>query len=213
MLPTMNAETKKFELAALPYDYAALEPYLDARTLEIHHSKHHQAYVDKLNAALVDQAGLGGKTLEELLGNLAIVPGAVRSAVQNNGGGHYNHTFFWEIMIPGGSKESAGELGQAIIGTFGSVEEFKKIFTQAAIGRFGSGWAWLAWQDNKLVVYSTANQDNPLQQGGKPILTLDVWEHAYYLKYQNRRPEYIEAWWSAVNWTKANEIYSAAKQN
>lgn len=211
MLPAMNQQTKKFELPVLPYDYAALEPVIDARTMEIHHGKHHQSYVDKLNAALEGQPGLAGKTLEELLTNPTGAPEAASLAIHNNGGGHFNHTFFWEIMIHGGSKEPMGELGQAIKDTFGGFDEFKKTFTQAATTRFGSGWAWLVWQDGKLAVYSTANQDSPLQQGGKPVLTLDVWEHAYYLKYQNRRPEYIEAWWSIVNWDKVNEIYLKSK--
>jgi len=211
MLPTMNQETKKFELPALSYDYAALEPVIDAQTMAIHHGKHHQAYVDKLNAALEGQPGLTGKTLEELLTNPTGAPEAVSMAIHNNGGGHFNHTLFWEMMVPGGSKEPVGELSAALAETFGSFDEFKKTFTQAATTQFGSGWAWLAFQGGKLMVYSTANQDNTLRQGGKPVLTLDVWEHAYYLKYQNRRPEYIEAWWNVVNWDKANEFYLAAK--
>ena len=167
MLLTKNSQTKKFELPALPYDYAALEPAIDSRTMAIHHSKHHQAYVEKLNAALEGQADLAGKTIEELLGNLAAIPESIRTAVQNNGGGHYNHTLFWELMIPQGSKEPVGELGAAIKDAFGSFDEFKKIFTQAAVGRFGSGWAWLALHAGKLTISSTPNQDSPIMQNDK----------------------------------------------
>lgn len=202
----------KFELPKLPYDYAALEPVIDSRTMEIHHTKHHQGYVDKLNAALEGQADLVGKSLDELLTNLAVLPENIRTAVQNNGGGHYNHALFWEIMGPGAGGEASGELAAAIAQTFGDFNQFKQQFTQAALGRFGSGWVWLALKAGKLVIYSTANQDNPLMQGDKPVLGLDVWEHAYYLKYQNRRPEYVEAWWGVVNWAKVNEIYLASNK-
>lgn len=211
-----------FTLPALPYDYAALEPVIDKETMTIHHTKHHQAYVDKLNAALAGAPDLANKTIEELLGNLAAVPEAIRGAVQNNGGGHFNHSLFWEIMAPlpaGGSVGEpvvlgnglkpfpTGDLATAIMNSFGDFTKFQEAFTQAAMNRFGSGWAWLAVKNGTLVVYSTANQDNPLMQGDKAILGLDVWEHAYYLKYQNRRPDYITAWWNVVNWNKANEIY------
>lgn len=206
-----------FTLPALPYDYAALEPVIDSQTMTIHHTKHHQGYVDKLNAALEGQADLANKSIEELLGNLAAVPEAIRTAVQNNGGGHYNHSLFWQIMAPpptgGSGGEPTGDLAVAINSAFGDFTKFKETFTQAAISRFGSGWAWLALKAGQLAVYSTANQDSPLMQGDKAILGLDVWEHAYYLKYQNRRPDYITAWWGVVNWTKVNEVYLSAKQN
>ena len=203
-----------FTLPTLPYDYAALEPVIDKETMTIHHTKHHQAYVDKLNAALAVAPDLANKTLEELLSSLASVPEAIRGAVQNNGGGYFNHSLFWQIGAPADSAgEPVGDLAAAINGVFGDFIKFKEIFTQAAMNRFGSGWAWLAVKGGNLVVYSTANQDNPLMQGDKAILGLDVWEHAYYLKYQNRRPDYITAWWNVVNWAKANEIYLSTKQN
>ena len=203
-----------FTLPTLPYDYAALEPVIDKETMTIHHTKHHQAYVDKLNAALAVAPDLANKTLEELLSSLASVPEAIRGAVQNNGGGYFNHSLFWQIMAPADSAgEPVGDLAAAINGVFGDFIKFKEIFTQAAMNRFGSGWAWLAVKGGNLIIYSTANQDNPLMQGDKAILGLDVWEHAYYLKYQNRRPDYITAWWNVVNWAKANEIYLSTKQN
>lgn len=207
MLKLYNEQSKKFELPALPYAYDALAPTIDARTMEIHHGKHHQGYVDKLNAALEKHPELVGKPLEELLGNLSAVPEDIRAAVQNNGGGHYNHSLFWEIMSPGAGGEPSGELGAVITQSFGDFTKFKEEFSAAAANRFGSGWAWLTIKAGKLAVYSTANQDNPIMQGDKPILGLDVWEHAYYLNYQNRRPDYIAAWWGLVNWVKANEIY------
>lgn len=194
-----------FELPSLGYDFAALEPYIDARTMEIHHDKHHAAYVEKLNAALKDSPDLQSKTIEQLLSGLESLPEGVRTAVKNNGGGHHNHTLFWESMKLGGAKEPGGKLAEAMSAAFGSFEEFKAKLTEAAVGRFGSGWAWLVKNGDKLEIYSTANQDSPLTDGKIPLLGLDVWEHAYYLKYQNRRPEYIEAWWSVVNWGVVSE--------
>jgi Fe-Mn family superoxide dismutase len=185
-----------FSLPELGYDYNALEPYIDAQTMEIHYTKHHNAYVTKLNEALQKTPAWQNKSIEELLNNLKDVPDDIRTAVQNNGGGHHNHSLFWEVMKPGGSKD----IPEVITKTFGAADEFKTKFTDAGITRFGSGWAWLVRNGEQLEIYSTANQDSPLTEGKKPILGLDVWEHAYYLKYQNRRPEYIEAWWNVVNW-------------
>lgn len=185
-----------FKLPELGYSFDALEPYIDGRTMEIHHGKHHAAYVEKLNAALKDYPDLQSKTIEQLLSDIKTIPEDIRTAVQNNGGGHHNHSLFWESMKPGGSQN----VPEGIIKTFGSVDDFKAKLTEAAISRFGSGWAWLVSSGDKLEVYSTANQDSPLMEGRTSILGLDVWEHAYYLKYQNRRPDYIEAWWSVVNW-------------
>lgn len=202
-----------FQLPALPYAYDALEPHIDARTMEIHHSKHHNTYVNNLNAAIENQPALQNKSIEEILRNLDQVPESVRTAVQNNGGGHANHSLFWEIMTPGGSSQPTGELADAINAAFGSFEAFKDQFSKAAAGRFGSGWAWLAvTPEGKLAVYSTANQDSPLSKGDTPILGIDVWEHAYYLKYQNRRPEYINAFFNVINWDKVAEKYAAAKK-
>lgn len=189
-----------FSLPELGYSFDALEPHIDAKTMEIHHDKHHAAYVAKLNEALDKAPELKDKTVEELLAGIKDVPEAVRTAVQNNGGGHHNHSLFWETMKPATTHDAHSHLGKAIVKTFGSRENFKAKFTDAAVGRFGSGWAWLASQGGQLEIYSTANQDSPLMEGKTPILGLDVWEHAYYLKYQNRRPEYIEAWWNVVNW-------------
>ncbi|UCF36607.1 MAG: superoxide dismutase, partial [Acidobacteriota bacterium] len=179
-----------------------LEPYIDQRTMEIHHGKHHNAYVTNLNKALESAPELAGKGIEELLANhLAIVPEAIRTAVRNNGGGHYNHTLFWQLMSPNGGGEPTGDLAKAVNSSFGSFSEFKQKFATAGATRFGSGWAWLTRSDSGVLeVSSTANQDCPVSEGKLPILGLDVWEHAYYLKYQNRRPDYIEAWWSVVNW-------------
>lgn len=188
-----------FSLPNLGYGYDALEPYIDKQTMEIHHTKHHQAYVDKLNGAVKD-TDWADKTIEEILANINQLPEEIRTAVRNNGGGHHNHTLFWESMKPGDTNAPAGQLEDALTKTFGSIDSFKDKLTEAAIGRFGSGWAWLVSSDGKLEVYSTANQDSPLMDGKMPILGLDVWEHAYYLKYQNRRPEYIENWWHTVNW-------------
>ena len=197
---------------SLPYAFDALEPYIDAKTMEIHHDKHHAAYVTNLNKALEGQPGLEKLSVEALLGQLSSVPENIRTAVRNNGGGHLNHSLFWNLMKKGGGGEPSGDLGNAIKSGFGSFAEFKAKFSQAAMGRFGSGWAWLVLRDGKLAVESTANQDNPLLDGGKAFFGLDVWEHAYYLKYQNRRVEYVEAWWSVVNWAQAADNYAAAKK-
>lgn len=188
-------------LPKLPYEYGALEPHIDAKTMEIHYTKHHQAYIDKLNAA-VEGTALAEKPAEELLSNLLVVPEAQRIIVRNHGGGHANHSLFWKVMSPSGGGKPEGELAQAIERDLGGFEKFKELFTQAAIGRFGSGWAWLSWDssNSKLLVESTANQDTPLMDGRQPLLGLDVWEHAYYLKYQNRRPEYISAFYNVINW-------------
>ncbi|ROL55785.1 superoxide dismutase [Bacteroidetes/Chlorobi group bacterium Naka2016] len=200
----------KFELPSLPYPYDALEPFIDKWTMELHHTKHHQGYVNNLNKA-IEGTELAGKSLEELLKMASKVPAAVR----NNGGGHWNHTFFWNIMKPNGGGTPKGELADAINSTFGSFENFKKVFYDAAMGRFGSGWAWLLMSNGKLVVSSTPNQDNPLMDlaevKGIPILGIDVWEHAYYLKYQNRRNEYIENWWNVVNWDAVENNFKMNK--
>jgi Fe-Mn family superoxide dismutase len=202
-----KSNMSKFELPALSYPYDALEPYIDKATMEIHHTKHHQAYVNNLNKA-IEGTELEGKTLDEMFSMMSKLPAAVR----NNGGGHWNHDLFWKIMKPGGSKQPEGKLADAINSAFGSFDDFKKKFSEAAISRFGSGWAWLVVADGKLVITSTPNQDNPLMDvadvKGTPILGLDVWEHAYYLKYQNRRPEYVENWWNVVNWDVVAEYYS-----
>ncbi len=200
-----------YELPPLPYDYAALEPYIDARTMEIHHTKHHQAYVTKVNAALEAHAQLAGKPIEQVLREISEVPEDIRQAVINNGGGHANHTLFWQIMGPGKGGEPRGPLADDINRTFGTFDKFQDTFSNAAATRFGSGWAWLVLDNGQLKVYSTANQDSPLMSGHQPILGLDVWEHAYYLKYQNRRPEYIQAWWNVVNWDKVAELYEQAR--
>ncbi|MBL8236651.1 MAG: superoxide dismutase [Bryobacterales bacterium] len=202
-----------FELPALPYADNALEPYIDEQTMIIHRTKHHNAYVTNLNNAVAGDAALEGKTLEQLLeNNLAIVPEAKKGAVRNNGGGHLNHSLFWQIMAPagqGGGGEPIGQLGAAINATFGSYDNFKTQFKAAAIGRFGSGWAWLAKKaDGTLEITSTPNQDTPLMDGKTAIIGLDVWEHAYYLKYQNLRPNYVDAFWSVVNWNQAEAIYN-----
>ena len=198
------------ELPNLPYAYDALEPHIDARTMEIHHSKHHAGYVAKLNAALDKHPDLQQKSVEELIAGIATVPDDIRTAVRNNGGGHANHSLFWTVMGPGGGGDPAGSLGDAIAATFGDFASFKKTFADAAATRFGSGWAWLVAGEGKLEVLSSANQDSPLMDGKTPILGLDVWEHAYYLKYQNRRPDYIEAWWSVVNWDEVAKRLAAA---
>lgn len=189
-----------FELPPLPYAADALEPYIDAQTMTIHHDKHHQAYVNNLNAAIEKHPELAGKSLEDLLKDLNAVPEDIRTAVRNNGGGAWNHSMFWEIMGPNAGGKPGGELGQAIDSAFGSFDAFKSEFEKAATTRFGSGWAWLVRGGNGLSVVSTANQDNPMSEGMTPIMGIDVWEHAYYLKYQNRRPEYIANWWNVVNW-------------
>jgi Fe-Mn family superoxide dismutase len=201
------------ELPALPYAFDALEPYIDAKTMEIHHDKHHAAYVTNLNKALESVADLQKKPLGDLIANLSAVPEAVRTAVQNNGGGHWNHSMFWKIMKKGGGGDAKGPVADAINAAFGSFADFKTKFNAAAMGRFGSGWAWLHFdKDGKLVISSTPNQDNPIMAGGRPVMGLDVWEHAYYLKYQNRRAEYVEAWWSVVNWDEVNANFQAAKK-
>jgi Fe-Mn family superoxide dismutase len=190
-----------FTLPPLPYDYAALEPHIDETTMRIHHDKHHAAYVNNLNAALEGQAALRGKTIEAILADLEMVPDTIRMAVRNNGGGHYNHTIFWEMMTPGGAKQPGGALAKSLDAAFGSFAAFKEQFAKAGATRFGSGWAWLTMDTaGKLQVESTPNQDTPLSAGRTPLLGCDVWEHAYYLKYQNRRPDYMAAWWNVVNW-------------
>jgi Fe-Mn family superoxide dismutase len=198
-------------LPPLPYPFDALEPHIDAKTMEIHHDKHHGAYVNNLNKALEGHAELQELPVEELLARIGNVPEAVRTAVRNNGGGHLNHSMFWKVMKKGGGGEPSGDLADAIKRTFGSFGDFRKAFAQAATSRFGSGWAWLLVRGGKLTVESTANQDNPVMDGGKPVFGLDVWEHAYYLKYQNRRPDYIEAWWNAVNWAQVADNFAQAK--
>jgi Fe-Mn family superoxide dismutase len=198
------------ELIPLPYPKNALEPHIDAATVEIHHDKHHQAYVNNLNNAIKGNAELEAKTSEELIKNLNAVPENIRAAVRNNAGGDVNHTLFWQIMTPGGPKEPGGKLADAIKATFGSFDEFKAKFEDAGVKRFGSGWVWLVMDGSgKLQIVSTPNQDNPVSDGLKPILGNDVWEHAYYLKYQNRRPDYLKAWWNVVNWAEAAKYYPA----
>ena len=201
-----------FTLPPLPYSFDALEPYIDAKTMEIHHDKHHNAYVTNLNKALESAPDLGKLSIEDLCAQIGKVPENIRTAVRNNGGGHLNHSMFWKLMKKGGGGEPSGDLGGAINSAFGSFADFKTKFAAAGATRFGSGWAWLLLRDGKLAIESTANQDNPVMDGGKPILGLDVWEHAYYLKYQNRRPDYIEAWWNTVNWSQAADNYAAAKK-
>ena len=197
-------------LPKLPYDYDALEPTIDAKTMEIHHSKHHQAYIDNLNKAIAGKADLESKSIEALISNLNAVPEDIRNVVRNNGGGHANHSFFWKLMGPKAGGEPVGTLAEAIKG-LGGFATLKEKFETAGKTRFGSGWAWLALdKGGKLEVYSTANQDSPLMEGKKPILGVDVWEHAYYLKYQNRRPDYLAAFWSVINWHAAEENYKAA---
>ncbi len=201
-----------FELPKLPYAYNALEPHIDEQTMTIHHTKHHQGYVTKANAALEGHSDLASKSVEELMAMLDQVPEAIRTAVRNNGGGHANHSLFWEIMAPNGGGEPTGELASAINSTFGSFDNFKEQFKSAATGRFGSGWAWLVVdKSGMLSITSTPNQDSPISQGLTPILGIDVWEHAYYLKYQNLRASYIDAWWNVVNWPKVAELYASAR--
>jgi Fe-Mn family superoxide dismutase len=200
-----------YTLPALPYAYNALEPHIDARTMEIHHTKHHQAYINNVNKALEAHPELAAKSVEDLVRGLASVPEAIRGVVRNNGGGHANHCLFWTVMSPTGGGKPTGALGEAINATFGSFENFQTQLNQAATTRFGSGWAWLSVDHGKLVVESTPNQDSPLSEGRTPILGLDVWEHAYYLNYQNRRPDYITAFWNVVNWANVAERFAAAK--
>ncbi|WP_054948921.1 superoxide dismutase [Numidum massiliense] len=201
----------KHELPALPYDYNALEPHIDEQTMRIHHDRHHGTYVNNLNNALEGHADLEAKSLDDLLVSLDSVPENIRTAVRNNGGGHSNHTFFWQILSPNGGGAPTGTLADAINDTFGSFDAFKEKFAAAAAGRFGSGWAWLIVDNGKLAITSTPNQDTPIMDGLTPILGLDVWEHAYYLKYQNKRPEYIKAFWNVVNWDEVSKRYDAAK--
>jgi superoxide dismutase, Fe-Mn family len=195
------------ELPPLPYDFAALEPHIDAQTMQIHHGKHHQAYVNNLNAALEKHTDLQKMSAEELLRNLGSVPEDIRPAVRNNGGGHVNHTMFWKMMAPNAGGPPSGGVAEAIKASFGGFDSFKEQFAKAGVSRFGSGWAWLIDNNGKLSIESTANQDNPISDGKKPILGIDVWEHAYYLKYQNRRPDYITAWWNVVNWAEVNRLF------
>ena len=199
-----------FELPPLPYGYDALEPYIDAQTMQIHHDKHHQAYTDKLNAALEKYPDLQSKSVEELLKDLDSVPEEIRPAVRNHGGGYFNHSLFWLMMKKGGGGEPEGDLAEAIRGEFGSFAAFKEQFSTAAATVFGSGWAWLVMdKSGELAIVTTPNQDSPVSTGQRPLLALDVWEHAYYLKYQNRRPEYIENWWQVVNWDQVEENFKA----
>jgi len=200
-----------YELPPLPYAYDALAPTISKETMELHHDKHHATYVTNVNTALKDQPGLASKSVEALISDLNSVPEGIRTAVRNNGGGHANHTLFWEIMKPGGSNQPTGRLAEAINATFGGFDQFKQQFTQAATTRFGSGWAWLTVSGGTLAISSTANQDNPLMEGKTPLLGLDVWEHAYYVDYRNRRPDYIAAWWNVVNWDEVGKRYDAAK--
>ena len=197
-----------FEVPPLPYDYAALEPYIDEQTMHLHHDKHHAAYVTNLNAAL-EGTEWAEQPLDTILTSLDSIPEDKRMAVRNNGGGHANHTLFWEIMGPNGGGDPSGDLGDAIDDVFGSLDELKKAINDGGVNRFGSGWTWLVHDGTGLAVYSTANQDSPLMQSDEPLLGIDVWEHAYYLKYQNRRPEYLKAWWNVVDWSKVAERYAA----
>ncbi|MGD0519778.1 MAG: superoxide dismutase [Terracidiphilus sp.] len=204
-----------YELAPLPYDYAALEPFIDAETMKIHHDKHHQAYINNLNAALAGHPTLAAKSVDDLVRDLAEVPEEIRGAVRNNGGGHSNHTAFWRLMGPAGSAgiggAPTGPIAAQISADFGDFEAFKKTFNETTAKQFGSGWGWLVLAAGKLKVLTTANQDSPLTHGLYPILGNDVWEHAYYLKYQNRRPEYLAAWWNVVNWAEVNKRFAVAK--
>ncbi|WP_096270598.1 superoxide dismutase SodA [Paucisalibacillus globulus] len=200
-----------YQLPELPYAYDALEPHFDKETMNIHHTKHHNTYVTKLNAALEGNADLQAKSIEDLVSNLDAVPENIRTAVRNNGGGHANHSLFWKVLSPNGGGEPTGELAEKINAKFGSLDKFKEEFAAAAAGRFGSGWAWLVLNNGELEVTSTPNQDTPLMEGKTPLLGLDVWEHAYYLNYQNRRPDYISAFWNVVNWDEVAKNLSEAK--
>ena len=194
-----------FTLPALPYPVEALEPHIDKATMEIHHGKHHNAYVTNLNAAIEKAPELASKSIEDLVKGINTVPEAIRTAVRNNGGGHLNHSMFWQIMGPNAGGAPTGAIADAITSSFGSLDKLKEELKKAAVGRFGSGWAWVIDNGGKLVVESTPNQDNPLMDGKKPVFGIDVWEHAYYLKYQNRRPDYIDAWWNVINWNEVNK--------
>ncbi len=198
-----------YEVPPLPYDYDALEPHIDEQTMHLHHDKHHQAYVDKVNDAL-EGTDWADKAIQEVLQNLESIPEDKRGAVRNNGGGHYNHSLFWEWMSPAGGGAPDGDLASAIESAFGSFDDFKDKFKAAGVGQFGSGWAWLVHDGSGLAIASTPNQDNPISEGKTPLLGVDVWEHAYYLKYQNKRPDYIDAWWNIVNWAKVAEGFQAA---
>ncbi len=201
-----------YELAPLPYDYTALEPHIDEATMKLHHDKHHQAYVTNLNAAIEKHPELGTKSPEDLLKSLSTIPDDIRGAVRNHGGGHVNHTMFWSLMKANGGGEPTGKIGEQIKADFGSFEDFKKQFNEAATKQFGSGWGWLVFDGGKLKIVTTPNQDNPLSTGLYPILGNDVWEHAYYLKYQNRRADYLAAWWNTVNWDEVNKRFDTAKK-
>jgi Fe-Mn family superoxide dismutase len=196
-----------FTLPSLPYDFGALEPHIDAKTMEIHHGKHHQTYVTNLNAAIEKAPELASKSLDDLMKGINSVPESVRTAVRNNGGGHWNHSMFWQVMGPGAGGEPSGAVGKAISAAFGDFAKFKEQFQAAGAGRFGSGWVWLINDGGKLSIASTPNQDNPLMEGKNAILGLDVWEHAYYLKYQNKRPDYMAAWWNVVNWAEVEKRF------
>jgi superoxide dismutase, Fe-Mn family len=201
-----------YELPPLPYDYSALEPHIDTETMKLHHDKHHQAYITNLNAAIEKHPDLSKHIPEDLIRNLSNIPEDIRTAVRNNGGGHVNHTMFWAIMKPKGGGEPTGAIGEQIKKDFSSFEDFKKQFNETTAKQFGSGWGWLVYEGNKLKIVTTANQDNPLSNGLYPILGNDVWEHAYYLKYQNRRPEYLAAWWNTVNWDEVNKRFEQARK-
>ncbi len=198
-----------FALPPLPYDFSALEPHIDALTMEIHHDRHHQAYINNLNAAIEKHPELGSKTIEELLGDLNAIPEDIRTTVRNNGGGHYNHSMFWQIMGPGGGGEPTGAVAAAINSAFGDYATFKETLTKAAVGQFGSGWGWLVKDGSgKLSVFGRPNQDTPLSEGLAPVLGVDVWEHSYYLKYQNKRPDYLAAWFNTINWDAVNQRFN-----
>ena len=199
-----------FEVPPLPYDYDALEPHIDEETMRLHHDKHHQAYVDKANAAL-EGTEWADKPVEEVLRNLDSLPSDKQGPVRNNGGGHYNHTLFWEAMSPDGGGEPSGELGEAIASKFGSFDDFKEQFEAAGVARFGSGWVWLVSRGGEIEITTTANQDSPISDGATVLVGNDVWEHAYYLRYQNKRPDYLKAWWNTVDWDKVAERYAAAR--
>ena len=201
-----------YELPPLPYPFNALEPHIDAKTMEIHHDKHHQAYITNANNALKDHPDLAAKPVDELIANLSQVPESIRTVVRNNAGGHSNHTFFWKIMGPNAGGAPKGKLAEAITATFGSVDAFKEKLQAAGASRFGSGWAWLVVnKEGKLEITSTPNQDSPIMEGLKPVIGIDVWEHSYYLLYQNKRPDYLKAWWNVVNWDQAEKNFSAGK--